>query len=137
MIVAMLSWALYSALLKKKKFELSQLSLLQTIITAGLIFLLPIFILERIDGHDLPFGWPSLLILMYVVLFPGLISFIFWIKGISIIGTNRSGIFLHLMPIFSTTMAVIFLDERFMLFHLIGTISIIVGIALSTKNYHT
>ena len=137
MIVAMLSWALYSALLKKKKFELSQLSLLQTIITAGLIFLLPIFILERISGHELPFGWPSLLILMYVVLFPGLTSFIFWIKGISIIGTNRSGIFLHLMPIFSTTMAVIFLDERFMLFHLIGAISIIVGITLSTKNYHT
>ena len=137
MIVAMLSWALYSALLKKKNFELSQLSLLQTIITAGLIFLLPIFILERIDGHELPFGWPSLLILTYVVLFPGLTSFIFWIKGISIIGTNRSGIFLHLMPIFSTTMAVIFLDERFMLFHLIGAISIIVGITLSSKNYHT
>jgi len=37
MVVAMFSWAMYSALLRKKKFELSQISLLQTIISAGLI----------------------------------------------------------------------------------------------------
>ena len=46
MVVAMFSWAIYSALLKKKKHELSQIALLQTIITMGLIFLLPIYIIE-------------------------------------------------------------------------------------------
>jgi len=76
---------------------------------------------------------PFLLTLGYVVLFPGLASFFFWIKGISIIGSNRSGIFLHLMPIFSTLMAIIIFKEKFMTFHLIGTVFIITGIILSAK----
>jgi|TARA_B100000315_G_scaffold260818_1_gene325837 drug/metabolite transporter (DMT)-like permease len=67
------------------------------------------------------------------VLFSGRASFFFWIKGISIIGSNRSGIFFHLMPIFSTFMAIIIFKEEFMNFHLIGAIFIIMGIALSTK----
>jgi len=62
-----------------------------------------------------------------------LASFIFWIKGISIIGSNRSGIFLHLIPIFSTIMAIIIFKEKFMIYHLIGAILIITGIILSSK----
>ena len=133
MVVAMFSWAMYSALLRKKKFELSQLSLLQTIITAGLIFLLPAYLVELSLGYKTSINLPFILTLTYVVLFPGLASFIFWIKGISIIGSNRSGIFLHLMPIFSTIMAILIFGEKFMIFHLIGAMFIIAGIILSSK----
>ena len=133
MVFAMFSWAIYSALLRKKKFELSQLSLLQTIISAGLIFLLPTYLIELALGYKVSIHLPFVLTLTYVVIFPGLASFIFWIKGISIIGSNRSGIFLHLMPIFSTILAIIIFKERFMIYHLIGAILIIMGIYLSNK----
>ena len=133
MVVAMFSWAIYSALLKKKKFELSQLSLLQTIISAGLIFLLPTYLIELALGYKASIHLPFILTLTYVVVFPGLTSFIFWIKGISIIGSNRSGIFLHLMPIFSTVLAIIIFKEKFMTYHLVGAILIITGIYLSNK----
>ena len=132
-IIAMLSWALYSALLKKKKLGLSQLSLLQVIISSGLIFLLPIYIIEMNQGRVVTLELPFILTLIYVVLFPGLASFICWIKGIGLIGANRSGIFLHLMPIFSTIMAILIFDEKFMFFHLIGATLIISGIILSSK----
>ena len=132
-VVAMFSWAMYSALLRKKKLELSQLSLLHTIITAGLIFLLPAYLIELSFGYKVNIGLPFILTLTYVVFFPGLASFIFWIKGISIIGSNRSGIFLHLMPIFSTIMAILIFREKFMIFHLIGAVLIITGIILSSK----
>ena len=135
-ILAMLSWALYSALLKKKKLELSQLSLLQVIISSGLIFLLPIYIIEMNQGRVVTFELPFILTLIYVVLFPGLASFICWIKGIGLIGANRSGIFLHLMPIFSTIMAILIFEEKFMIFHLVGAILIIAGIILSSKRIH-
>jgi len=135
-IVAMLSWALYSALLKKKKLELSQLSLLQIIISAGLIFLLPIYIIEMNQGRIVTLELPFILTLIYVVLFPGLASFICWIKGIGLIGANRSGIFLHLMPIFSTIMAILIFNEQFMIFHLVGALFIISGIFLSSKGKH-
>ena len=133
MVVAMFSWAMYSALLRKKKFELSQLSLLQTIISVGVIFLLPAYLMEFALGYRASVHLPFVLTLTYVVLFPGLASFIFWIKGISIIGSNRSGIFLHLMPIFSTILAILIFKEKFMIYHLIGALLIITGIILSSK----
>ena len=133
MVVAMLSWAMYSALLRKKKFELSQLSLLEVIISAGLILLVPAYLIEMSLGYKLNINLPFVLTLSYVVLFPGLASFICWIKGISIIGSNRSGIFLHLMPIFSTVLAILIFKEKFMNFHLFGAAFIIGGIFLSSK----
>ncbi len=133
MVVAMFSWATYSALLRKKKLEISQLSLLQTIISAGLVFLLPAYLIELSLGYKASINMPFVLTLTYVVLFPGLASFIFWIKGISLIGSNRAGIFLHLMPIFSTILAIIIFKENFMIYHLIGAILIITGIILSSK----
>ena len=133
MVVAMFSWAMYSALLRKKKFDLSQTSLLEVIISAGLILLLPAYLIEMYLGFNLSVNIPFVLTLSYVVLFPGLASFICWIKGISIIGSNRSGIFLHLMPIFSTVLAILIFKEKFMNFHLFGAAFIIGGIFLSSK----
>ena len=132
-VVAMFSWAIYSALLRKKKLEISQLALLQTIISAGLLFLLPAYLIELALGYRVSIHLPFILTLTYVVFFPGLASFIFWIKGISIIGSNRAGIFLHLMPIFSTILAILIFKEKFMIYHLIGALLIITGIILSSK----
>ena len=133
MVVAMFSWAVYSALLKRKKYEISQFSLLQVVIITGLIFLTPIYLIEMYLGNVIVLGMPFLLTLTYVVFFPGLASFIFWIKGISLIGANRAGVFLHLMPIFGAIMAMIIFDEKFMYYHIFGAIFIIAGITLSNK----
>ena len=133
MVIAMFSWATYSALLKKKKYELSQISLLEVVITFGLVFLIPIYFIEMSMGYLIKLGKPFYLTLMYVVLFPGLCSFFFWIKGISIIGANRAGIFLHLMPIFGAIMAMIIFDEKFMFYHLLGAAFILSGIILSNR----
>ena len=133
MVVAMFSWATYSALLKKNKYKLSQVTLLQVIITFGLIFLIPIYFIEMSLGFNIKLDAPFLLTLTYVVLFPGLASFILWIKGISLIGANRSGIFLHLMPIIGAIMAILIFDEKFMFYHFLGAIFIVIGIILSNK----
>ena len=133
MAIGMFAWALYSALLKKKTYEISQISLLEVVIITGLIFLIPIYFLEMNFGNQIVIAKPFILTLTYVVLFPGLASFFFWIKGISIIGANRAGVFLHLMPVFGSIMAIILFDEKFMYYHLLGAIFIIGGITLSNK----
>jgi len=133
MAIGMFAWALYSALLKKKSYEISQITLLEVVIITGLIFLIPIYILEMKFGNQIVLGKPFILTLSYVVLFPGLASFFFWIKGIAIIGANRAGVFLHLMPVFGSIMAIILFDEKFMFYHLLGAIFIIGGITLSNK----
>lgn len=133
MVIAMLAWAIFSSLLKKKKYEISQISLLQVVIIFGLMFLLPIYLIELYLGNTIKLNKPFYLTLTYVVFFPGILSFLFWIKGISIIGANRSGIFLHLMPIIGTILAMMIFKEQFMYYHLIGAIFIIAGISLSNK----
>ena len=133
MVVAMFSWAIYSALLKKKTYKISQITLLQVVIIVGLIFLIPVYIIEMNFGNSIKLGKPFFLTLIYVVLFPGLASFFFWIKGIAYIGANRAGAFLHLMPIFGAIMAMFFFDERFMFYHILGAIFIVAGITLSNK----
>ena len=133
MAAGMFSWAVYSALLKKKNYEISQITLLEVVIILGLVFLIPIYILEMNFGNQVFLDKPFILTLSYVVIFPGLASFFFWIKGIGIIGANRAGVFLHLMPVFGSIMAIILFDEKFMIYHLLGAIFIIAGITLSNK----
>ena len=133
MVLAMFAWAVYSAFLKKDKFKISQITLLEIVIITGLILLIPIFLFETSLGSKINFGKHYYLTLSYVVLFPGLASFFFWIKGIGIIGANRAGIFLHLMPIFGAIMAMIIFKEKFMFYHILGAIFIIIGISLSNK----
>ena len=133
MVIAMFAWAVYSVFLKKDKFKISQIALLEMVIITGLIMLIPIFLIEMLLGNKIQFGKPFYLTLTYVVLFPGLASFFFWIKGISIIGANRAGIFLHLMPIFGAIMAILIFNEKFMFYHILGAVFIIIGISLSNK----
>ena len=133
MVFGMLSWATYSALLKKKKHELSQLGLLEVVISFGFIFLIPIYFIEYQMGYRIILDHNFYMILFYVVLFPGLISFIFWIKGVALIGANRAGIFLHMMPILSAIMAMIIFNEKFMFYHMLGACFIFTGILLSNK----
>ena len=133
MLVAMLSWAIYSILIKEKKINLKPFILLQTLITLGVIFLLPIYLLEVASGKYLPINLPVALTLTYVVLFAGIGAYILWNKAVMIIGANRAGTFLHLMPVFSSIMAITILGESFAKFHLIGALFIVSGIFLSSK----
>ena len=133
MVVAMFSWAIFSSMLKKKKYLISQFCLLEIVIICGLVFLIPIYILELHFGNSLKINTPFYLTLIYVVFFPGIFAFLFWIKSISIIGANRAGVFLYLMPIFGAIMAIKLFDEKFMYYHFFGSIFIVAGIILSNK----
>tara|TARA_B100000965_G_scaffold272041_1_gene230134 strand:- start:580 stop:885 length:306 start_codon:yes stop_codon:yes gene_type:complete len=97
------------------------------------IYLIPFYIIDKSTGSTINFNIPFFLILFYVVLFPGITSFFFWIKGVTIIGANRAGIYLHLMPILATILAMFIYKEQIMLYHYIGAIFIISGIIFSNK----
>ena len=133
MLIAMFSWSIYSALLKKKKYELSQITLLQVVIGFGVIILIPFYFIDINIGNEIKFDIPFFLILTYVVLFPGLISFFLWIKGVGLIGANRAGVYLHLMPILGAIMAMMIFDEKILFYHFVGAIFIILGIILSNR----
>ena len=133
MIGGVITWGLYSSFLKKKKFTLPLLTLVHVLCTFGLIFILPQFLYELSQGLTVQVNTNLFYTLIYLALFPSIGSYYCWAGAVAIIGANRAGIFLSLIPFFSTIMAIIFFNEQFQFFHLIGSILIILGLFLSNK----
>ena len=133
MIGGVVTWGLYSSFLKKKKFTLPLLTLVHVLCTFGLLFILPQFLFEVSKGQIIKFDINLGYILVYLALFPSIGSYYCWAGAVSIIGANRAGIFLSLIPLFSTILAIIFFDEKFYFFHFIGSVLIVLGLFLSNK----
>ncbi len=133
MLICVITWALYSTLLKKNKFNFSQFCLIQLMVTVGIIFLIPQFFYEKAIGLELNFNKAFFLILFYVVVFPAIAAYYCWQKGVEIIGPNRASMFIQLMPLFSAIMAIIIFKEKFELYHFVGASFIVIGIYLSNR----
>ena len=133
MLVCVITWSLYSTLLKKHRFKLSQFTLIQLMVSVGILFLIPQFFYEKSIGLELNLNKAFFLILFYVVMFPAIFAYFCWQKGIEIIGPNRSTMFIQLMPLFSAVMAIIIFKEKFELYHFAGAIFILTGIYLSNR----
>jgi drug/metabolite transporter (DMT)-like permease len=131
-IAAIPLWALYSVLLKRRPAELGGVALLFVITLFGVTMLAPVFI-----GHAMlnPPRAPTLeaaLAVLYVGVAASVIAFIFWNRGVAIVGANAAGFTLHLLPAFGTVLAIIFLGEAFRAFHAAGIATILVGVLLAT-----
>ena len=110
MFIAVVSWCLYSVLLKKIDNSISQLASLEVMVILGLVFIFPLYIIENYSASFMPTQKIDYLIIVYVAIFASIIAFFSWNKGVSIIGPNRSSLFLHLIPVFSSIWAVFFLN---------------------------
>ena len=133
-ISAGISWALYSALLRKCPAEFESLSFLGTLIIIGTSFILPFYIWEISIGKTMNVTCASIGSIVYVAFFASILAYIFWNKAIQTIGANKTGVFIHLMPVFSIILAMIFLDEKLRGYHIKGTILIFSGIFLTTAH---
>jgi drug/metabolite transporter (DMT)-like permease len=133
-ISAGMSWALYSVLLRKCPIEFNSRGFLATTIIIGIFFIIPFYIWEISSGKTLNITKASIGSIIYVALFASVLAYMFWNKAIQIIGANKTGIFIHLMPVFSIILAIIFLDEKLRGYHVKGSILIFFGIFLTTTN---
>ena len=133
MICAVFCWGIYSAFLKKLKLKISLLSLVHILCSCGLIFLFPQFLYEYSQSDIINVNKNFLYCLVYLALFPSIGSYYCWTGAVSIIGPNRAGIFLMLIPLFSAVMAIFFFKEEFQAYHFIGSIFVIIGLFLANK----
>ena len=133
MIGAVITWGIYSAFLKKRKFEVSLLTFVHILCTFGLITLVPQFLYEFLQGQTVIINTNLIYSLLYLAIFPSIGSYYCWAGAVSIIGANRAGIFLSLIPLFSVIMAILFFNEKFQYYHFIGSILTLFGLFLSNK----
>tara|TARA_B100000959_G_C14851211_1_gene570201 strand:- start:106 stop:1011 length:906 start_codon:yes stop_codon:yes gene_type:complete len=133
MLAAVICWGLYSTFLKKLKLKISLFSTVQVICTCGLLFAFPQFLIEYNQDVVVNINKAFLYCIIYTAIFPSIVSYSCWTGAIAIIGANRAGIFVSLIPLFSTGMAIFFFDEEFKLYHLVASILIVIGLFLSNK----
>ena len=134
MLGCVLCWSIYSATIRIIPKEIDNISFLFLIFFVGNIFVFPFYCYESIinDSFNIDENYAIPLIL-YVGIGPALISYIIWIKCIKVIGANKAGLFLNLIPVFSSTISIIFLNEILKNYHIIGAILIFLGIYLVNR----
>jgi len=75
----------------------------------------------------------SVMLLFYIVIVPSIISQLSFAKSVELIGGNRAGLFINLVPVFGSILAVLIIGEQFRLFHAIGMVLVIGGILLAER----
>jgi drug/metabolite transporter (DMT)-like permease len=132
LIAAMTVYALYTVLLRKRP-RIHFLSFLTFTIAAGAAMLLPIFLAEFGAGYRITPTPAAFAVLAYVVIFPSIVAYLCFNRGVELIGANRAGQFFHLIPVFGSLIAIVFLGERPEWFHGVGYALIIAGIFVAQR----
>ena len=130
---AALIWALYSVLLRWRPADLDPRAFLGFTLIAGCLFLVPFYIVESMIERPVTWNLPVGLTVAYVAIFPSALAYLFWNRGVAAIGANAAGHFIHLMPVFGSLMAVVFLGEQFAWFHAVGALLVGAGILLTMR----
>lgn len=131
-LLALPFWAVYSVLLKRRPAEIGGLELVFLTAGLGCLLMLPVAAVERMYLSWPEPSWALFWTTAYLAVFPSILSFVFWNRGVAIVGPSTAGLFVHLMPAFGTLLAVLFLDETPLLAHGIGIAVILGGVALAS-----
>jgi drug/metabolite transporter (DMT)-like permease len=130
MLVAVLCYSFYSVGLRLKPAIRWQ-SLMLALSLAALATSLPFFIWEVAAGKVIvpdARGWA---VAFYTALGVSIISQIFYIRGNELIGANRAGLFINLVPIFGTLLSVLIVGEEFQLYQGLALVLVLGGIGLA------
>ncbi len=128
---AALIWAVYSIGLRFRPVDLKPFSFLAFTVLVGVLTLAPFYWLNPLGEPPFEPSLPNLVAVAYVALFASVGAYLFWNQGVKVVGAGTAGQFIHLMPVFGTLMAVLFLGERLHGYHVAGAAAIAAGIYLS------
>ncbi len=129
---AVAAYAGYSVLLRKRP-PMHPLSFVAITFIVGALMLLPFYVWETIYRRAVSWDGITFATVAYVAVFPSIISFLCFNRGVELIGPNRAGLFLYLMPLFGGVMALVFLGEQLEWFHGTGMVFILTGIFLAVR----
>jgi len=129
---SLFAFGLYSALMPRRPVT-HQLSLLAFTTGCGALMLLPFSVWEFSTGARLKPDLLTAATLAYVVIFASALAYLFFNRGLALIGPNRAAPFLHLMPVFGSAMAITLLGEALQPFHLIGYALVLAGVIIASR----
>jgi drug/metabolite transporter (DMT)-like permease len=129
---ALMIFCIYSALMPHRP-NLHPLAFLGFTTGVGALVNVPFVIWESASGYTMSLDTETLLTLAYVIVFPSVLAYLCYNRGIELIGANRSAPFYHLIPVFGSVLAMGFLGEEPKLFHLIGYALVLLGVFIAAR----
>ena len=132
MLLACVFYAAYTFGLRWRP-QIHWMSFMWVIALSAFITTIPFSIWElSTSGFSMP-SYQGLMVLVYVAIFPTIISQLSWARGVELIGSNRAGLFINLVPIFGSIMGVVILREYFAWYHFVGLSLVLVGIGMAER----
>ena len=133
LITAMVLWAFYTIVLRRRPPELSAMGFLTAMLLLSLPFLLPFYLWEFSQRGGFALTPATVAALAYYGTIPSIVAYLFWNRGVAQVGPNKAGLFVHLMPLFGAILSVIFLGERLYAYHYAGAVLIFGGLWFTTR----
>ena len=131
-LAALALWGLYTAFLRKRP-TIHWLSFIAATFLIGFLVNTPFYVWEHATGRHLHFDTETAAAVAYVAIFPSVLAYIFYNRGVELIGANRAGVCLYLVPLFGTVLAITLLNEEPHAYHLIGIVLIVAGVTLAAR----
>ena len=132
-ILSMLMWSTYTVCLRWRPPGLHLLTFLFTLACVGDLCMFPFFVGEYMFGRHMVASVPNFAAIIAVSLFSSVLAYIFWNRGVEVVGANVAGLFVHLMPVFGVVLAWLFLGEQLSLYHVAGIVLILSGIYITSR----
>ena len=127
MMIAVVLYAGYTVGLRRKH-DLSSIALFASVVASAFVSTFPLTVYEFVSGRTVwpdPEGW---ILVGLIVLLPSFLSQICFITSVKMIGPGRAGVFVNLVPVFASFMAVSLLGETFEFFHGLSLLLVLSGI---------
>ena len=131
-IVALIIFGFYSVMSLKRP-AIHALSFAAFTFGAGAACLVPLLIWELATRPVMALNAANLLSLFYVAVFPSTLAYLCYNRGVQLIGANRAAPFFHVVPLFGSVMAMVFLGERPQPFHFIGFALVLTGVFVAAR----
>jgi drug/metabolite transporter (DMT)-like permease len=135
-LAAMVVFGLYSVLTLKRP-EIHGLSFVAFTFGCGAACLIPLLIWELFTRPVMALDARNIASLFYVAVFPSTLAYLCFNRGVLLIGANRAAPFFHVVPVFGSLMAIVFLRERPQLFHIIGFALVLTGVFVASRKQST
>jgi drug/metabolite transporter (DMT)-like permease len=130
---AVLLWALYSVLLRKRP-PVHPLSFLAASIIVGLAVIIPVYAHEIGSGRLIVPVTGSALAIAYVSIFPSFLAYLFFNRGVELIGSAATAQYMNVMPLMGAGLAMLFLGETLHFFHVAGLVLVVAGIVVAGRS---
>ncbi len=131
-LVALAIFGLYSVLTLKRP-AIHGLSFVAFTFGCGAACLIPLWIWELSARPVMDIDAKNVLSLIYVAVFPSTVAYLCFNRGVQLIGANRAAPFFHVVPVFGSVMAIVFLGEHPQLFHFIGFALVLTGVYVASR----